>query len=273
MKTIHKPSGRLARAFTLIELLVVIAIIAILAAMLLPALSKAKEKALRIKCVNGMRQIGLAAHMYASDNQDRICPIFVMSGRNGTYQDPNGSCMDAWKSYIGWKSANLAGFAECPAAFERGKSYGIYTNIPSYAGNRFIPWTPQDTDPNQFIVKTTTARKPSDGCIMACAGAISLNGPSPNFASFTDGNNAGYYPLCPHSGRQVAQNNGGFSANQGFYYADGTGVIVFFDGHSEARKPDITGLKEGMIPLVRAANHSDGDSAWAKFWCAGISGH
>jgi prepilin-type N-terminal cleavage/methylation domain-containing protein/prepilin-type processing-associated H-X9-DG protein len=88
----HRTSG----GFTLIELLVVIAIIAILAAMLLPALASAKSKALRIQCMNQMRQIGLGFPMFSGDNSDMLPPAGWESG--------NGSQLswECWLySYIG----------------------------------------------------------------------------------------------------------------------------------------------------------------------------
>ena len=180
--SISSPSKSRAkrRGFTLIELLIVIAIIAILAAMLLPVLSAAKKRALRIECVSNLRQWGLGFQLYAVDNNDSL---------PAGWTDPNGMWMIALVPYM--QSANIGGpMCFCPTALT------LRDTLPNFwvtSGTTFLAWGQEGT--NGYPVDPTWGRP-------GMAGSFGFNGWLANPPAATVATNTtGYWLKLTMAGR------------------------------------------------------------------------
>lgn len=227
------------KGFTLIELLVVVAIIAILAAMLLPALSKARQNARNVACISNLKQIGLAFLMYANDNNEYLPPDqgTASDGTGGYWCDIVAPYIYNGKTFssaeYNWLYGNKSSVFACPNEASKlaygGTTYGINGNGNySGAGN---------TAPNGICAcKLSLFTKPSQTFMVADSD------PQDNFGYRLTWQSALYY-----SSNLISSFDPTLSTQADFYYAsyyhggqqnllNGFVNFVFVDGHAQALK-------------------------------------
>ncbi len=244
-------------AFTLIELLVVIAIIAILAAMLLPALAKAKQKAHGIKCMNNSRQFALAWLLYSTDNNDRICPT---TGTGATGQ-PN---------WCGPSRMDIAGEDADVNDLQQGLLWPYAKSLSLYK-------CPADPKVSQNLPRRPTVRSMSMNAWLNPVGGdpdgIGLSTPGRKFRKQTDISGrigpATLWVVLDENDKTI--NDGWFVVSASQFGANGTvwvdvpgsyhnnaGGLAFADGHAEIKKwrdKNVTGQNVQLFLPGDSANN------------------